>query len=238
MFAEFQSPVEHPRYLLAVSSPSTSTTMIRLSLIRPFLILTSVVLPLATAQTVTVADPNIPGGSIVEVVSTNANGLQVTRTANSIPAGGAVQTTTNPLVATTPTPLVPTAVSTSSSSSSSTRVATTAAAPVITQGPVAQPAPTVPVGQGVTQYTYTTVNALGETVTLSDIFTPTYNTLSPPSSPAVGTVLGMSAWSALIGTNTAGGPTNGAERWQLTRYGAGGLLVLACGIVMGALAVL
>lgn len=106
------------------------------------------------------------------------------------------------------------------------------------QGPVAQPAPTVPVGQGVTQYTYTTVDALGQTTVLQDIFTPTYNTPSPPSSPAVGTVLGMSAWSALIGTNTSGSATNEAQRWQLTRAGVGGLFALACGIVAGALTVL
>lgn len=110
--------------------------------------------------------------------------------------------------------------------------------PLAQQGPVEQPAPTVPVGQGVTEYTYTTVNALGETTVLQDIFTPTYNTLTPPSSPAAGTVLGLSAWSALIGTNTAGGPTNGGESWQLTRSGVGGLLTLVCGIVAGALTVL
>jgi len=166
------------------------------------------------AQTETVPDPDVPGGSIVEVVTLDPLGDPTNVIISSIPA----------------------TISSSSSSSTTTPTQTAAIAP-INQGPVATPPDTtIPFGEGTTAYTYTTVLD-GVTETLSDFFTPTFNTLSPPSSATSGSIMALSEWSSIVGTNTVG-VASSAGSWRLSSGGLGSIVFVTVGVLAGAYVVL
>ncbi|TFK66293.1 hypothetical protein BDN72DRAFT_844508 [Pluteus cervinus] len=90
-------------------------------------------------------------------------------------------------------------------SASSTSAAPIPDDPGVQQGPVGQPAPTPDDPGGPTPYTYTTV-INGVTTRVADIFTPTNPATTPPSVPAIGTVMDYSSWLAVYGppSTTAG----------------------------------
>ena len=113
-----------------------------------------------------------------------------------------------------------------------TPTTTTAAPPVLTtdpqQGPVGQPAPTIP-GQ-ITSYRYTTTDANGQTIVLSDIFTPSFPPTQPiPAPTTTGSILQLSEWLSLVGTNTVPVPLSNAEPWRIPT----GAYKIVAGLVSG-----
>ena len=109
---------------------------------------------------------------------------------------------------------------------------TTTTPPTLTtdeqRGPVGQPAPTI-TGQ-VTSYRYTTTDADGNTVVLSDIFTPSFPPTQPPPPPTLtGSILDFNEWLSVIGTNTVPVLASGAEPWRVPA----GAYKIAAGMVTG-----
>jgi len=99
------------------------------------------------------------------------------------------------------------------SSSSIRRAAAAAATASTTPAPVANvlgPAPAI-------VYTYTTVDAAGDTLVVTDTFTPTYQPTVSPTSYLSGTVLPYSVWNSIYGVksssnSTSSGSKSGANR--------------------------
>ncbi|KAH7919371.1 hypothetical protein BV22DRAFT_1199517 [Leucogyrophana mollusca] len=143
------------------------------------------------AQTQTVVDP-VAGDTVVEVVTSNLLGIATTEILQTLIGS------TSSLALTTSTPLT-----------STSALLATSSASTLQQGPVGQPAPEVPAG-GPTPYTYTTVNADGETVVLQGIFTPTGPVTALPNPTTTGVVLNYSSWLKMVGTNTV--PASAATR--------------------------
>jgi len=140
---------------------------------------------LAQPQTVVAPD----GDTVVEVVTTNPLGLATTQILQTI-----IGTTSSlPLTSLT----------------TSAALAASSAPNTIQQGPVGQPAAEAPAG-GPTPYTYTTVNADGETVVLQGIFTPTGPATVLPNPTTTGVILNYSSWLKMVGTNTV--PASAATR--------------------------
>lgn len=84
------------------------------------------------------------------------------------------------------------------------------------QGPVAQPAATE---AGQTTFRYTTTDAAGDTIVVTDTFTPS---LAPtagttPLPTFVGTILSYSQWLSAVGTNTVPVANAAVERWRFPR---------------------
>ncbi|KAI5998824.1 hypothetical protein EDD15DRAFT_2242061 [Pisolithus albus] len=134
----------------------------------------------SSAQVLTV--PEAAGGTVVEVVTTNALGIAATSILSTL-----APSTTNTLL----NPLTQTTAST-----------TTTAAGGGGGGVVEQPASVAATPGGPTPYTYTTTNALGQTVALQGIFTPTGPATVLPTPTTTGTILDYSSWLAMVGTNT------------------------------------
>ncbi|KAI6125128.1 hypothetical protein EDD16DRAFT_1560211 [Pisolithus croceorrhizus] len=143
----------------------------------------------SSAQIVTV--PNAAGATVVEVLTTNSRGVAATSILSTLAAS-----VTNSLA----TQLTQTTVALSTS-------ATQAAGG---GGVVEQPASVAVSPGGPTPYTYTTTNALGETVAMEGIFTPTGPATVLPTPTTTGTILNYSSWLALVGTNTVA--ANAASR--------------------------
>ncbi|RPD54314.1 hypothetical protein L226DRAFT_280174 [Lentinus tigrinus ALCF2SS1-7] len=81
-------------------------------------------------------------------------------------------------------------------------------------GPVGQPA--IP-GTGLTEYTYTTTDAAGNTQAIVDTFTPTFApTTGGTFTAPPGTILDYTSWKASVGSNTVAVITSSAfSRWSL-----------------------
>ncbi|KAG6874007.1 hypothetical protein C0995_007964 [Termitomyces sp. Mi166 len=157
------------------------------------LLLVAVVAVVSHAQTLTF--PDINGNTVVGVITTNALGIPVTSTIETLPAG-AVTTAQSPTLATTTSP--------------TTTSTTTTAADQGQQGPVGQPTATTFSPGGPTPYTYTTV-INGVTSLVADIFTPTNPATQQPTVGASGTIWDYSSWLSIYGpTTTAGAGVNGA----------------------------
>ncbi|KIJ51551.1 hypothetical protein M422DRAFT_776781 [Sphaerobolus stellatus SS14] len=190
--------------------------MLSYPLMQLVVLLFSLVLPVVVGQTETVPDPDVAGGSIVEVLTLDPLGLASTLTISSIPPttsplssltdlAQTTSTTTSPIIPTTPNP-----------------------------GPVgAPPDTTVPVGEGTTIFQYTTIVA-GVTEILTGTFTPTFNTLTPPPTPAVGSIVALSDYTASIGTNTVAAARSAAESWRFPANTLKSLATVVVGMVVGA----
>ncbi|GJJ08318.1 hypothetical protein Clacol_002529 [Clathrus columnatus] len=173
----------------------------------------------------TVPDPNVPGGSIVEISTLDVNGIPTVSILESIPPDGVVA------------PGVPTSASlTTSSTSSSTSSSITpppTQAPAVPAGPVgAPPQTTIPVGEGTTLFTYTTVIA-GETEIFTGTFTPTYNSLPPPPSPTAGTILNINQFHSQFGTSVISSARSSQSHW-LSASNIVTIFTVLCGIAAGA----
>ncbi|KAF5392220.1 hypothetical protein D9757_001425 [Collybiopsis confluens] len=158
---------------------------------------------LVRGQTATVVD--VDGDTIVEVVTTDRQGLPVTSTIQTI------------LASTT---------STTSTISTPTRTTTQQQG----GGVVGQPPPTTDGDpHGPTPYTYTTV--IGTVTTaIQAIFTPSFTTPIATPAPATGTILDYSSWLAQFGATTTA-TTNGA-RPSFGSSGLGHVLTAAAGIML------
>ncbi|KAH7341648.1 hypothetical protein B0J17DRAFT_647396 [Rhizoctonia solani] len=161
-----------------------------------------------------------------QVLSTDVNGNTIVVSTTPVatdPVG--VPATTTPAVstpvATVPAPTAP---------QTSQAVPTTANA-VTTTTPrvVGQPEPTG--GEaGPTIYTYTTVDANGNTQILVDTYTPTYDVTTVPFSPSAGTILPYDQYTSIYGGGSAGtNQLNGAgQQWA----GAGALIGVVAGMAL------
>lgn len=117
---------------------------------------------------------------------------------------------------------------------SSTTTPAVQAPPAVPAGPVgAPPATTVPVGEGTTLFTYTTVVA-GETEILTGTFTPTFNTLPIPPPPTSGTILGISQFHSQFGTAVVSSAQS-PQRLALTASSIATIFTILCGVTAGAL---
>ncbi|KAI6107912.1 hypothetical protein F5141DRAFT_1119338 [Pisolithus sp. B1] len=137
----------------------------------------------SSAQIVTV--PNAAGATVVEVLTTNSRGVAATSILSTL-AASATNSLATQLTQTTATALT-----------SATQAAGGGGVVAATPG-------------GPTPYTYTTTNALGETVAMEGIFTPTGPATVLPTPTTTGTILNYSSWLALVGTNTVA--ANAASR--------------------------
>ncbi|KAG6334113.1 hypothetical protein ID866_4975 [Astraeus odoratus] len=133
----------------------------------------------ASAQLETVLD--LAGDTVVELLTTNVAGLEVTSVLTTLLASS----TTNPLA----NPITQTSTTTTST-------------PVGGGGVVEQTQSEPLTPGGPTPYTYTTTNAAGETIAVVATFTPTGPQTILPTPTTTGTVLDYSSWLGMIGTNT------------------------------------
>jgi len=84
------------------------------------------------------------------------------------------------------------------------------------QGPVAQPAATE---AGQTTFRYTTTDAAGDTIVVTDTFTPSFAPTAgtTPIPTFVGTILSVNQWLSMVGTNTVPVANAAIERWKFPR---------------------
>ncbi|KAI6025815.1 hypothetical protein F5J12DRAFT_810535 [Pisolithus orientalis] len=146
----------------------------------------------ASAQTQTV--PDAAGATVVEVLTTDARGAAATSILSTLSPSTTTNSLLNQLTQTTAT--------------------ATTSTPAGGGGVVEQPASEALTPGGPTPYTYTTTNALGETVTMEGIFTPTGPATVLPTPTTTGTILNYSSWLAMVGTNTVA--ANAAGRISLS----------------------
>jgi len=116
---------------------------------------------------------------------------------------------------------------------STTSTSTTTTSPFVQQGPVGQPAPTI-TGQ-TTVYQYTTTDAAGDTIVVTDTFTASFqSTQPPPTQSFTGSVLDYSSWLSIVGTNTVPVSNAALARWAVPssalRIGAGVVAGLVSGV--------
>lgn len=186
------------------------------------------------SQTVTVADPNVPGGSIIEVSTLNIQGIPTVSIIESIPPGAPVLPgvpTTSPLATTATTATSTTSISTPTSTSTTTSTTPPPAPVAPPVGPVgAPPQTTIPVGEGTTLFTFTTV-VDGATEILTGTFTPTFNTLAPPPPPSSGTILGLSQFLSTAAVSSAQSP----QRLGFSTSNTVTIFTILCGVTAGAL---
>ncbi|GLB33277.1 hypothetical protein LshimejAT787_0101610 [Lyophyllum shimeji] len=170
----------------------------------------------ADAQTATVVDGN--GNTVVQVVTTDPQGLPTTSVVSTLPpAGGAPATT--PATSTPTPPTQATQPATTAATTTTTPVQPANTQPPGQQGPVGQPEATSFKAGGVTPYTYTTIID-GVTSVLVDNFTPTNPATQRPTVGASGTILDYSSWLAQYGppstssaANTGYVPPSPAAGW-------------------------
>jgi len=94
--------------------------------------------------------------------------------------------------------------------------AAAAATAATTPAPVANalgPAPVI-------VYTYTTIDAAGDTLVVTDTFTPTYQPTVYPTSYVTGTVLPYSVWNSLYGPKSASNSTSSGSKSGSNRRAA------------------
>ncbi|PFH53205.1 hypothetical protein AMATHDRAFT_45813 [Amanita thiersii Skay4041] len=144
---------------------------------------------LAYSQTITTTD-DTSGLTLVEVVTIDpALGVPTTLVVSTLGAQGTTGTTTR----TTTTPATPTTT-----------------IPDI-QGPVGQPAPTTATPGGPTPFTYTTIVG-GETMVVTDIFTPTNPATVHVIPSGTGTIWALSSWMDQYGPTNPAQAANTASR--------------------------
>ncbi|CAE6492770.1 unnamed protein product [Rhizoctonia solani] len=161
-----------------------------------------------------------------QVTSTDVNGNPVV-VSGSDPLGISTPVaSTDPVGApatTTPAVSTPAATAPAPTAPQTTQAVPTTANAVTTTTPrvVGQPDPTT--GEaGPTIYTYTTVDANGNTQIFVDTYTPTYDVTTVPFSPSAGTILPYDQYTSIYGGGSAGtNQLNGAgQPWA----GAGALI--------------
>ncbi|CAL1715757.1 unnamed protein product [Somion occarium] len=152
------------------------------------------------------------GQTVVEVVTTDPLGLLTTDTLLTL-------TTT-----TTPTTTATTATTTT---------------PDVQQGPVGMPA-TQPPAAGPTQYVYTTTDALGEIIQVTDTFTPTFASSEGVRPTLTGTILDYSEWLTMVGgtSSAAVRPNAAASQWEVNKFVVGAFAATLSAILGGAWMVL
>ncbi|CUA78555.1 hypothetical protein RSOLAG22IIIB_13219 [Rhizoctonia solani] len=170
------------------------------------------------------------GNTVVVSISTDVvGGTTPIVVSTQIPVG--VPATTTQAVSTAPVATTPVATVPVTTALPTTQAVPTTANAVTTTTPrvVGQPEPTT--GEaGPTIYTYTTVDANGNTQTGVDTYTPTYDVTSVAYSAPAGTIIPYSDYTSVYGGSTAGvNQLNGASRqWA----GAGGLIGVAAGLAL------
>ncbi|KLO15254.1 hypothetical protein SCHPADRAFT_902536 [Schizopora paradoxa] len=142
--------------------------------------------------------------------------------------------TVNPLAGATTTSIVSTIPAASKSSTATSTAPATI--PNVQQGPVGVPGPTLP--NQPTVYRYTTTDAAGDTLVLTDTFTVSFPPASTPSQTLTGSIIPFSVWQSLVGTNTVPVSNAALEKWRIpsTSLYIGGML--AAGLIGGAWVVL
>ncbi|KAJ6570272.1 hypothetical protein DFH09DRAFT_1313465 [Mycena vulgaris] len=184
-------------------------------------------LPFAVAQdgqTLTIPDPAQAGQTIVEVITTDLNGLPSTTILSTVlPTGVTTTLTTTDAVGQTVVEVV-TGDGLGDSATQILQTLTTTAAEVTqAPGPVGQPGPTGAAGAP-TPYTYTTTDALGETTAVVATFTPSFATTVMPSATFKATVLDYSVYTASYATQQAtnqAANSNGASDQSRGWWGLG-----------------
>ncbi|KIY64046.1 hypothetical protein CYLTODRAFT_493443 [Cylindrobasidium torrendii FP15055 ss-10] len=143
-----------------------------------------------TAQTVTVEDEN--GMTVVEVLTTDADGDPSTRTLRTL-----TDTTTT--------------TDTDTATTTATRTTTTSTTPV--GGPQATPDATTGTPHTPIEYQYTTT-VDGEVTVLNSVFTPTFAETTPVTAPATGTILSWEEYTSIYkitqGATGGGSAADGA----------------------------
>ncbi|CAE6455790.1 unnamed protein product [Rhizoctonia solani] len=173
---------------------------------------------------------DVNGNTVVLSISTDVVGGTTPVVVSTQAPVGAPATTT-PVLSITPVATSPVASAPVATSSQTTQVVQTTptTAPTTTPRVVGQPQPTT--GEaGPTIYTYTTVDANGNTQTSTDTYTPTYGATSVAHSVPAGTIIPYSAYtSAYGGSSTGTNQINGAgRRWT----GAGALIGVGAGMAL------
>ncbi|EUC54656.1 hypothetical protein RSOL_064060 [Rhizoctonia solani AG-3 Rhs1AP] len=167
-----------------------------------------------------------------QILSTDVNGNTVVVSISTDVVGGTapiVVSTQAPVGVPATTPALSTAPLTTATPTTQAAATTANAAPTTTPRVVGQPEPTT--GEaGPTIYTYTTVDANGNTQTGIDTYTPTYDVTSVVHSVPAGTVIPYSQYTSMYGGNLTGSnQINGAGRqWA----GAGALMGVAAGLAL------
>ncbi|KAF8075870.1 hypothetical protein FPV67DRAFT_1469577 [Lyophyllum atratum] len=190
----------------------------------------------ARAQTATVVDG--AGNTIVQVVTTDADGDPTTSIIQTLPPAVPPPATSAATTAPTlPAPVPPTTTTPPTPPTAITQPQTQIAntPPPVQQGPVGQPDATKFTPGGPTPFTYTTIIG-GETSVIVDTFVPTNPATRPPSVGPPGTILNYSQWAAQYGPqSSASGTANAAYGPPALAAGWWGFLA-SCGIaVMGGL---
>ncbi|KAL5634837.1 hypothetical protein ACGC1H_002759 [Rhizoctonia solani] len=166
-----------------------------------------------------------------QILSTDVNGNTVVVSISSDIVGGStpiVVSTQAPVGVPVTTPVPSTAPATATPTTQAAQT-TANAAPTTTPRVVGQPEPTT--GEaGPTIYTYTTVDANGNTQTGIDTYTPTYDVTSVAHSVPAGTIIPYSQYTSMYaGGSTGSNQINGAGRqWA----GAGVLMGVAAGLAL------
>ncbi|CAE6410775.1 unnamed protein product [Rhizoctonia solani] len=179
-------------------------------------------LALARAQ---ILSTDLNGNTVVVSISTDLVGGTTPVIESTVPAATTPALTT-PAVSTTAAATAPV---TTSQATQTTANAVTTTTPRV----VGQPEPTTGVA-GPTIYTYTTVDGSGNTQTLTDTYTPTYDVTTVPHSVPAGTIIPYDQYTSIYGGGSGSGSTgssqiNGARRrWA----GAGALIGVVAGMVL------
>ncbi|CAE6473249.1 unnamed protein product [Rhizoctonia solani] len=156
-----------------------------------------------------------------QITSTDPNGNTVIVSISTDLVGG-----TTPIVVSTvaPAPAVPTVTTPVATQPPTTQNV----APTTTPRVVGQPAPTLASPEP-TIYTYTTVDASGNTQTFVDTYTPTYDVTTVPFSAPAGTILPYGEYTSMYGGSGTGNQLNSAGRlWA----GASALIGAVTGLAL------
>ncbi|KAJ7116313.1 hypothetical protein C8R44DRAFT_792145 [Mycena epipterygia] len=177
-------------------------------------------LPFALAQTTTTT-VDAAGETVVEIISTDVNGLPSTSIISTVVPGVAVtQTVTTTDAAGETVVEVITGDGQGNTATQTIQTITPVAQPV---GPVGQPGPTDGTAGAPTPYTYTTTDAAGDTIPVVATFTPSFATTVMPSLTFKATVLDYSVYTASYVTAqvaTGGNSNSNGARQQSAAWWA------------------
>ncbi|KAJ7454857.1 hypothetical protein FB451DRAFT_656900 [Mycena latifolia] len=199
----------------------------------------ALLLSFAAAQDNTLTTQDANGQTIVEVTTTDLNGLPSTTIISTIlPTGVTTTLTTTDNLGETVVEIV-TGDGLGDSFTQVIQTLTTTT-PVTTPvvGPVGQPGATPDTAGALTPYTYTTTNANGDTTAVVATFTPSFATTIMPSATFKATVLDYSVYTASYATAQAADTSNsnGALQQRAGWWGLG--LSAMIGVVGGTILLL
>ncbi|KAG9098394.1 hypothetical protein FRC06_006445 [Ceratobasidium sp. 370] len=179
------------------------------------LLVTATWLTFASAQTLLSTVP-VPGGNTeILSVSTDPVGNTVPVVVGTLVGPGTTPAATPGPPASTPVP-----------GTTTTPLATSAPA-VTTTTPrvVGQPGPTAQ-DPGPTTYRYTTTDANGATIVITDTFTPSYGVTTIPTTAPAGTIIPYDQYTSAYGGGSNGGAISSGAARRFAAFGVGATVVM------------